>query len=41
MLRDLEINFKNLSMTEKFLICLIAILVIAIFGFSLLIIVSA
>jgi len=41
MLRDLEINFKNLSTAEKFLICLIAILTIAIFGFSLLIIVSA
>jgi len=41
MLRDLEINFKNFSLAEKILLCLIAILVIAIFGFSLLIIVSA
>lgn len=38
MLKDLEINFKNLSLAEKFLLCLIAILVIAILSFSLLII---
>jgi len=38
MLKELEFNFKNLSLTEKFLLCLIAILVIAILSFSLLII---
>lgn len=38
MLKELEFNFKNLSFAEKFLICLIAILVIAILSFSLLII---
>lgn len=41
MLRDLEINFKNFSLTEKILLCLIGILVLSIFGFSILIIVSA
>jgi len=40
MLRDLEINFKNFSLAEKILLCLIGILVFSILGFSLLIIVS-
>ena len=38
MLKELEFNFKTLSVTEKFLLCLIAILTIVILTFSLLII---